>query len=378
MADAGKSRKSRPGRVQRFQRYLQENGIDVALVSGDGNVMHQSGYNRYYQGLAMVVVPADGEPALIVTVFEVSAAKGICFTKQVVGYGEPSFGLDLDQEGALIKELPAVVKTVLGGRAPKTVGLAGASRRAVDALKALGTKPRSVALDGVLGSIREIKDPDEVAAISFSYQLCLRAQAAVAKAARPGTSEIELYSLAQQVMQLKNGSPVSFMADIQGGPHSSEVCSPVRIPGPRRLKRGDVLVADILVQARGYFGDTARTHSAGTMLKEARHQLTELEDIKRQAVAKLRPGTSGAELYAWARKTIESTFKGGTFPHHLGHSVGVTVFEDPHLIPADTRELRAGMVLAMEPGVYFPGRYGLRTEDVYLVTPKGGRQLPTG
>jgi Xaa-Pro dipeptidase len=378
VARAAKPRTSRPGRVQRLQQHLQDNGIDLALVSGEGNVAHQSGYQRYYQGLAMVVVPDEGEPALIVTRFEVPAAKEIAFTKTIVGYGEPSFGLDLDAEKALASVLPGVVKEVLRGRVPKIVGLAGASQRAADALKALGAKARSVVLDPVLSTIREVKDRDEIAAVTHSYQLCLRAQEAVAKGARAGTTEIELFSLAQRVAQVADGVPVFFGGDFQGGPHSFEVCSPVRVPGTRPLERGDVLVADILVGARGYWGDTARTHSAGAMPKEKAQQLAELENIKKQAAERLRPGARGADLFAWAKKTIEGTFKGGEFPHHLGHAVGVTVFEDPHLIPADRRELREGMLIAVEPGVYFPGRYGLRTEDIYEVTAKGGRQLQTG
>jgi Xaa-Pro aminopeptidase len=368
---------SRPDRVQRLQQHLQEHGIDVALISGDSNVVHQSGYQRYYQGLAMVVVPAEGEPALLVPRDEVEAAKETAFTKSVVGYGERGFGLDLDPAAALVAALPEVVLNLLHDRAPACVGLAGAPRRAVNAFKALGSRPKSVALDGVLSTIREIKDREEIDAITYSYQLCLQAQEAVGRAARAGTTEIELFSLAHHVAQVANGAPVYFGADIQGGPHSAHVCSPIRVPGTRQLVGGDVLVADILVGARGYWGDSARTHGAGAMPNEMERQLADLEGIKVQAAERLRPGARGCDLFAWARQTIETTFEGGEFPHHLGHAVGVTNFEDPHLIPSDRRPLRAGMVIAVEPGVYFPGRYGLRTEDIYEVTPEGGRKLPT-
>ncbi len=377
MNDAEMSRSPLPQRVRRLQQYLAEHDIDLALVSGDGNVIHQSGYQRYYQGLSMVVVPAQGEPALLVSRDEVAAAREIAFVKTVVGYGERGFGLNLDPEAALVATLPTVVQTVLEGRPARTVGLAGASARAVDALKALGPKPKAVVLDGVLATIRQIKDPDEVTAIVRSYQYCLLAQQAVGKAARPGITEIELFSLAHQVAQNAAGTPVPFISDMLGGPNTAEVCCPIRVAGRRPLERGEVVVADIAVAAHGYWGDTARTHPVGAMSKAMKGQLEELEGIKAQAAERLRPGTRGSDLFAWARRTIETTFPGGEFPHHLGHAVGVTGFEDPHLIPADRRELQAGMIIAVEPGVYFAGRYGLRTEDIYEVTPQGGRQLPT-
>ena len=377
MAESATERPSRPGRVRRLQQHLADHDVDVALVSGDGNVVHQSGYQRYYQGLCMVVVPAEGEPALLVPRDEVAGAQETAFTATVIGYGERGFGLDLDPEAALVAALPAVVQTVLQGRSPRQVGLAGASSRAVNALEALGPRPKAVELGNVLSAIREIKDPDEVAAIARSYQYCLLAQQAVSKAARPGATEIELFSLAHHVAQVAAGAPVPYVADLLSGPNTAEVCCPIRVAGPRPLERGDIVVADISVAAHGYWGDTARTHSAGAMRKEARGQLAQLEHIKTQAVERLRPGTRGCDLYAWVRQTIEETFRGGEFPHHLGHAVGVTGFEDPHLIPADRRELQEGMVIAIEPGVYFPGRYGLRTEDIYVVTPRGGRQLPT-
>lgn len=376
MADTT-SRPSRPGRVQRLQQHLAAYDIDVALVSGTGNVIHQSGYERYYQGLAMVVVPAEGEPALIVSRDEVEAARETAFTTAVAGYGERGFGLNLDPEADLVKPLPEVVSRVLGGRAVRRVGLAGASQRAVEALSALGPVPEAVSLDAVLSGIREIKDPDEVEAIAHSYRLCLLAQDEVAKAARPGTTEIELFSLAHHVAQVAAGAPVPYVSDMLSGPNTAEVCCPIRVAGPRRLEEGDIVVADIAVAAHGYWGDTARTHAAGAMPADAQRQLAQLEEIKRQAAERLKPGARGSDLFAWARRTIESTFPGGEFPHHLGHAVGVTGFEDPHLIPADARELQEGMVIAIEPGVYFAGRYGLRTEDIYLVTAQGGRQLPT-
>jgi Xaa-Pro aminopeptidase len=75
------------------------------------------------------------------------------------------------------------------------------------------------------------------------------------------------------------------------------------------------------------------------------------------------------------QRQIAESFPGGEFPHHGGHGVGLGSFEDPHVIPTDETPFEAGMVLALEPGVYFQGRYGARVEELYLVTDGGGVEL---
>jgi Xaa-Pro aminopeptidase len=84
---------------------------------------------------------------------------------------------------------------------------------------------------------------------------------------------------------------------------------------------------------------------------------------------------TGAEVFANMHARIVATFPGGEFPHHGGHALGLTSFEDPHLIPADSTPFESWMVLAVEPGVYFPGRYGARVENIFVVTPDGGVEL---
>src|SRR5262249_10500281 len=100
-----------------------------------------------------------------------------------------------------------------------------------------------------------------------------------------------------------------------------------------------------------------------------------LYGILRACAALLVPGATGAEVFAEMQKRIADAFPGGEFPHHGGHAVGLSSFEDPHLIPTDTTPLQTGMVLALEPGVYFQGRFGARVEELYLVTEGGGVEL---
>jgi Xaa-Pro aminopeptidase len=132
------------------------------------------------------------------------------------------------------------------------------------------------------------------------------------------------------------------------------------------------------VRHDGYWGDTARTTpvEGGDELLEARAAVTAILD---ETAALLRPGAVAADVFAAMEAALLERFPDGSFPHHGGHGIGVTPLEDPHLIPSDRTPLQAGMVLAVEPGIYLEGRFGVRVENMYLVTPDGGldlRRLP--
>jgi Xaa-Pro aminopeptidase len=100
-----------------------------------------------------------------------------------------------------------------------------------------------------------------------------------------------------------------------------------------------------------------------------------LLDVLEQARLELVPGATGAEVFANMRARIVEAVPDGELPHHGGHALGLTSFEDPHLIPSDTMPFEPWMVIAVEPGVYVEGRYGARVENVFVVTPEGGVEL---
>jgi Xaa-Pro aminopeptidase len=219
-----------------------------------------------------------------------------------------------------------------------------------------------------------VKDSDELARIHHAYELCWLAQAAVADGVAAGATEIEMMTAAQGAAQVAHGSPIEFAADLLAGPNTAEVCGPIAIPGRARAEPGKPVIADICVGAGGYWADTCRTHVSGNNAEVA-DIYGQLDGILDAAAAELRSGATGAQVFAGMRDRILAVRPGAEFPHHGGHGVGLSVFDDPHVIPADEQRLENWMVLALEPGIYLPGQFGVRRENLFLVTPDGGVEL---
>jgi Xaa-Pro aminopeptidase len=213
-----------------------------------------------------------------------------------------------------------------------------------------------------------------VSAIREAFALALLGQRAVAEAAVPGVREIELFGIAHAAPQLKAARPLGFVCDLVSGPRTGAGFGPVNVAGGRRLENRDVVVADVAVGS-AFWGDSARTVIVGEADGELAAARAEIQEILDRVAATLTPGTPCAEVYRWVRSAISERLPGWSFPHHAGHGVGAAVFEDPHLIPADDTRLEPGMVLAIEPGAYLPGRFGVRIEDMFVVGERGGIRL---
>jgi len=348
---------------------MAEETVDCTVVFGTDNVNHLCGYWRYFGGPSALVIGPDGERTLVVMLDEAPIARELSDADQVVGYAERGFGINLD----LITDLVAAVAAVPAVAGTRRIGvsseLPGAAERLVT-----GTSGTAVGADAALHRIRLIKDWDELEKIHTAYELCWLGQEAVSKGAVPGASEIELYTAAQSTAQIASGGPIEFVCDLLSGPNSADVCCPIHVASRRIVEDGDPVIADVVVRTNGYWGDSAETHVAGTNA-DAQAARSILLDILEQARTELVPGATGAEVFANIHSGVVTSLPGGELPHHGGHALGLTSFEDPHVIPSDRMPFEPWMALAIEPGVYFPGRYGARVENIFVVTPAGGIEL---
>ncbi len=359
-----------PNRVDRLIAWMEQNSLDATVAFGAVNAAHLAGYARYYGSPGAVIVGRDRSRTLVVIPDEVPVAQELGDADEVLPYGERGFGLNLNPLpglAAVVADVPVVKSARRIGFSDEIGGMAELLRSNNDAEQVDASKE--------LWKIRLLKDEDELVKVLHSYELSWLGQRTVGEMAQqPGITEIELFSGALAAAQNANGAPIEFLTDMLSGPLTSKVCCPIHVASHREVQDGDVVVADIALGAHGYFGDTAETHVVGSNA-EATEQRARLLEILAQAGTELVPGNTGAEVYDAMNRRILESFPGGEFPHHGGHGISVSAFEDPHLIPTDHTPFENWMLLAVEPGVYFPGKSGARVENIFLVTPDGGLEL---
>lgn len=357
----------REDRWARVQGILESGRLDAIVAVGPSYATWLSRYHRYAGGLTATVVGPANEVEVVASADEAPIVEQESTATRVHVYGEPGFGLDLDPTPWLVDALSRVGLL----RRCARLGVAGATPTVLRQGELTSVLP----VDGQLAAVMAVKDRDEAEKITASYGLCLQAQDAVGAGVGEGVSELALFTRAHAKAQLAAGEPVEFMADVLSGPASAEVSGPAGVAGLRRPNRGEPVLADILVRARGYWGDTCRTHVRGAN-PEIEGRLAQLRSVLDDSVAALRPGVQASEVYADMASRLHEAFAGSVpLPHHGGHGLGLEPVSSPNLSPRDHTPLEAGMILAVEPGAYFPARFGMRLENEYLVTPVGGVEL---
>jgi Xaa-Pro aminopeptidase len=358
-----------PHRRERLSGWMKAEDVTCAVLFGADHVAHLTGYARYFGGPSAVIVGDEGDCVLVVMQDEAPVARRAVSVDEVIGFGERGFGIDLDPVAGLVATVAALPAVARAQRLGIASELADADAR-------LGARLNATLVDAgePLRRIRLVKDWDELEKIGASYELCWLGQQAVAEGAVPGTSEIELFTAAQAAAQIASGAPIEFTCDLLSGPNTADVCCPIHVAGKRVMETGDVVIADVVVRSNGYWGDSAETHAVGENAEGAEARAL-LLDVLEEARTMLVPGATGSSVFDHVHARIVEALPGGELPHHGGHGLGLGAFDDPHLIPSDDTPFEPWMVLAVEPGVYFPGRYGARVENVFVVTPAGGVEL---
>jgi Xaa-Pro aminopeptidase len=249
--------------------------------------------------------------------------------------------------------------------------LAGAGPFAVELASLPGTLVHALAtkrLDDVTGELqqaRAVKDGDELEAIRAAIRVADAGQAAARAAFRPGSSELEVWTETRAAMEAAAGSRIPVLADLVTGARTADAGGP---PGERRIEEPDLLLVDLVPRVGAYWGDSCATIALGEPSEVVRHAYTAALEALEVAKASIRPGVRAGDVDRVARSVVERA--GGSYPHHSGHGLGLTVHEEPRIVPGSERMLETGMVLALEPGVYGDG-WGLRVEQIVIVTDKG-------
>ena len=226
---------------------------------------------------------------------------------------------------------------------------------------------RLVPAPGLVENLREVKDKGEIAHIRRALAIHQEAYALVRRLIRPRLSEEQILWRLEEFVRAK-GVKFSFSPIVASGPNS---CYPHAKVTRRKLRKNDVLLVDIGIDVNGYKSDLTRMFFLGRIPPFLRQAHECVAVAQRRAIEKVRPGVAVAEIDGVARNHLAKNGLAKYFGHALGHGVGLDIHESPRLSQTNPAVLKEGMVITVEPAVYIPNRFGVRIEDMVLVTPQG-------
>jgi len=220
---------------------------------------------------------------------------------------------------------------------------------------------------------RMTKDDEELARIRSAVQLGAKIFDRAIEILRPGIKESEVAAEMELVARRGGAEEMSFPTIIASGPRSA---LPHGRASNQPIAPGGFVVCDFGVILLGYCSDQTRTVWVGPVPREARDAYQAVLDAQQAAIEAVRPGIAASDVDEEARKVLKKAGLGRYFTHSTGHGVGLEIHETPRVANGQRELLQPGMVITIEPGVYFPGKWGVRIEDMVAVT-AGGYEVLT-
>jgi Xaa-Pro aminopeptidase len=344
-------------RLERAMEATDAAGFAAMLVAVGSDMHYLTGYEALaLKRLTVLVVAPGRDPLLIVPRLEHAAAKaGLRTPVEIRTWDETD-----DPYALAVAGLPA-----MGRVAVSDTMLAMHLLRFQAALAAAAVY---VPASTVLSELRMVKDADEIALLRAAAHAADRVVAAIAGGRLVGRTEADV---AREVRErlIDEGHDTASFAIVGSGPNSA---SPHHDASDRVIGAGEPIVLDIGGTLGGYGSDVTRTIwvTGGDETKRPDPRFIELFGVLHQAQADatmgVLPGVLCETIDGAARGVIEAAGHGPAFFHRTGHGIGLEGHEDPYLIAGNDLPLRAGMAFSVEPGIYYPGEYGARIEDIVV------------
>jgi Xaa-Pro aminopeptidase len=325
---------------ERFQR-LQQALEEPLLVTDQVNVKYLTGFNS--DNVALLVEP---ERVRLFTDFR---------------YAEGAREAVEDVEVVQTKRFVyADVAPVLSGRVGFESSVVSYANYEVLRSGPAELVPRT----GIVERLREVKDESELDALRKAAAISDDAYERLSRERFIGRTEQELAWRMEMLLRECGGEQVTFVA-VGGGPHSAY---PHSDPTDREVRAGELVVVDSGTIVGGYTSDCTRTFATGSLPGELKEAYAVCFEAQEAALEGVRAGATGEDVDAIARERIDASQFKGLFGQGLGHGVGLRIHEAPTLRPESKDVLEAGNVVTVEPGIYMPGKGGIRIEDLVVVT----------
>ena len=344
------------------QERMKHKSLDYLFIAPSSDMLYFIGYAGHItERLTLLILPVQGEPTMVLPAFEARRLQPLA----------TFFSLKTWEEQDNPYESLA---DVLGsnGEQPIRVGISD-QQWASFLLGFQDYLPQASFIAGsqVTGPLRLTKSSDEIALLREANRFNDAAFTEFISMPMTGLTERQLYQRLAGLMTQHGQESVAF-ANPYSGPNSS---SPHHTPGDRVVQTGDVVLFDFGGRYKGYYSDTSRTVVIGSMPDEFETVYNLVREAQQAAVEAIRPGVPIGDVDSVARRFITEAGYGQNFPHRVGHGVGLDDHEPPYLTGDNRQPLEVGMCFSVEPGVYLPGRFGVRIEDTLIVTETGGERL---
>jgi Xaa-Pro aminopeptidase len=338
-------------------------GLDAVFVAPGADLRYLTGYHAMpLERLTCLAIPAAGDPFLVVPRLEepaatASPAAGLGLT--IVGWDETD-----DPYALAARLLPAALARV-GVDNQMWVEKAFAFRAAMPGVE-------QCLAGEVLRGLRIRKAPDEIEALRRAAAAIDRVHARVGEWLRPGRTERSVGRDIAEAILAEGHVRVDFVI-VGSGPNSA---SPHHELSDRVIEPGDPVVVDIGgTTADGYCSDSTRVYAVGQPPQPFRRLYEVLYAAQQAQAEAVRPGITAQQLDAVGRDMIAAAGYGPYFVHRTGHGIGMETHEEPYIVAGSSLPLQPGMAFSVEPGIYLPGQYGARIEDIVTCTADGGERL---
>jgi len=341
-------------RFREARARLADSEADILLLSTGLDLPYLSGYTASpYERLTMLVLPESGDAVLVVPELEAP----------LVDTSDGLFGVRPWSE---TEDPTAIVADLVGASSVAAIGDETWSLFLMK-LQAHMAKTRFVSATPLTRELRMRKGPDELARLRAAGAATDRVVAVIPTRQFAGRPE---QAVAAEVAALvvEEGHDHSTFTIVASGPNSA---SPHHRTGERIMGEGDSIVIDFGGSLGGYQSDTTRSFHIGEPTQEVSEAFDVLFAAQRAAVAAVRPGAPCASIDRAARAVIEDAGYGDAFIHRTGHGIGLATHEEPYIVDGNEMPLEPTMAFSVEPGIYIPGRFGMRIEDIVAVTEDG-------
>lgn len=350
-------------RLKEVRKKMEKRKLDAIVLFPSSNLYYMSGFKTFPEGrLLLAVIPTEGEPFFVAPkLYESQLKKDAYFDEMILWKDE--------QDPYQVLRETMVKKGISKGTiAVDDTMWAEQLLHTGEVLPAINFEP----LGDMLNSLRLIKSEDEINKIAKSSDIVDEVIEEMKKTIKPGMTEIEVAALMEYEMRKRGSEGTSFDTIVGSGLNGA---LPHYNAGQRNIESGEFVVLDFGATYEGYCSDTTRTLCIG----EASEKMKEVYNIVKGAqeigIRTVKPGIKAKEIDIAVRNHIEEKGYGEYFTHRTGHGLGMEVHEEPYISSIGETVLEPGMVFSIEPGIYLEGEFGVRIEDIVVVTEEGCRRF---